>query len=526
MRTYKKSSNLILLSLGLGCSCVIGAEFEPIELTSGSYNHDLVVEKTAPPPAVMVTTASMDQGVINSGFTWFERGYLPEWPATGVPEAGFLLTSDLLADHQYRMPPSYHLRNAFLIDSTRATALITFVTPTNYGALSFLTSSGVGRNLIQYEVNHSDGSVESGLFTSPNWYSDGDPAWSANGRVNVTSFIRADLNSYNPRLYSVDIRMSNPASPISTVELSLADGSGHTAVFAVSGAALPGEPFVPIEITGYNEDLVVEASAVKPGFMETNTTATMEGGTANVLFTWYERGYNPAAPDTGLPAPGSLLTNTATGTHFLMPPSYSLPNAVLIDSVCSNSTLIPLRPGCYSAVSFLTASASGPSTNQCILNHANGKSETNTFVSLDWLGVSLPAFTAYGRVSVSTKLIDRASSNSPQLYAVEIPITITNSPVTKFRLAQISRSINTHTVIFALAGIPAPPLHRPTLSISFNPNGQLTVRSTQAGKLQSCNSLSESVTHWTDLGPISQALTLVPLAGKPAQFYRVVAQEL
>src|SRR5262249_3958176 len=149
----------------------------------------------------------------------------------------------------------------------------------DYWALSFLTSSGVGRNLLRYVLNHDDGSRQEGIFTSPDWYNDGDPAWAANGRVNAVTFTHADLNSYNPRLYSVDIRVSNAHSPIRNIELSYAGGRGHSAIFAMSGAA--GETFTPIEIAGYNEDVVVEASAVKPGFIETNTTATMDSGVTN-----------------------------------------------------------------------------------------------------------------------------------------------------------------------------------------------------------------------------------------------------
>jgi hypothetical protein len=525
MHTHRRAINLTLLSFSLSCSWFAQAEFEPIELAPGSYNQDLVVEKTAPLPAITVTTASMEQGDANSGYTWFERGYLPEWPATGLPEAGSLLTSDLLADHRYQMPFSYQTRNAVLLDSMRADALITFITPTNYAALSFLTSSGAGRNLIHYIVNYDDGSSEGGAFTSPNWYSDGDPAWAANGRVNVTTFTRADLNSYNPRLYSVDVAISEVLSPIKSIRLSYAGGSGHTAIFAVSGASSPGAAFVPIEITGYNEDLVVEANAVKPGSMETNTTATMESGSANIGFTWYERGYNPIAPESGLPTAGSLVTSDSdTGHHFLMPPTYAQPNAILIDSICSNSTLTSLRAACYSALSFLTASSSGPTTNQCVVKHSNGNSETNTFISPDWLGNSPSAVTTHGRVSVSTKLTDRLNSDAPRLYTVDVPISDTNNPVTHIRLSRIGRDVTSHTVIFAIAGAPTSPSNRPVLSISRDTAGQLTIRSTQAGRLESCVALCGAETSWEDEGPISEVLTLTPDPAEASRFYRVVPQ--
>jgi hypothetical protein len=518
---------LLLLSFSLSCAWLTRADFVPIALTTNSYNQDIVVERNAPPPAVRVTTASMDEGVSNSGYAWYERGYLTEWPSTGLPEAGAILTSDLLADHQYQMPPSYQTRNAFLIDTVRANARLTFTSPTNYAALSFLTSSGTARNLIKYTVRYQNGSSESGTFTSPNWYSDGDPAWAANGRINIASFAHADLNSYNPRLYSADVELLNTVSPVISVELSLTAGSGHTAVFAASGAFSLGDVFVPIDLSGYNEDLVVEASAIKPGFIETNTTATMENGTANAGFTWYEKGYHPAAPDTGLPAAGSVFSSeTDPGHGFLMPPNYAGTNAILVDSVCTNSVLTPLAPACYTALSFLTAAAHGPVTNLCVIVHSDGTTETNSFVSPDWLGPSPAALITHGRVSISTKLIDQLTMDAPKLYAVDVPVADKNSPITRIRLSRIGTDTTTHAVFFAVSGTPTTisSPNRPSLSIRFGPNGKLILASTQPGRLESCPGLRGAETLWKNEGAISQALTLTAVPDGPARFYRVVAQ--
>jgi hypothetical protein len=525
MHTPKRGIKVVLFLVALNWSLTARASFEPIELTPESYNQDLVVEKTAPPPVITATTATMDQGVTNSGYAWFERGFLPEWPAAGLPEAGSLLTSDFLADHQFKMPASYQAPNAVLIDSTRTNAVLGFTTRTNCVALSFLTSSGVGRNLIHYTLRHLDGASETGTFTSPNWYNDGDPAWAANGRVNVSSFSHADLNSYNPRLYSADIGVSNIVSPITSIEFSLASGKGHTAIFAVSGAVFGGGAFSPLEVTGYSEDLVVEASAGKPGVLETNTTATMDSGTDNVRFTWYEQGYYPVDLDTGLPGAGSWVVSGAELDHrFRMPPSYSQPNAILIDNVCSNSTLTPAQPACYSALSFLSASASGPTTNRCIIDYLNGKSQTNTIVSPDWLGKSPAALVICGRVNVSTKLIESQPTNCPRLYSVDLPIAEQGSPVTHVRLSRMGPVSASHTVVFALAGAPVGIANRPVLSISRSSDGQLNIHSTQAGRLQSCAALNGAGTVWKDAAAISSELTITPVAGEGVHFYRVVAQ--
>ncbi|HLH53997.1 MAG TPA: hypothetical protein VKY92_10325, partial [Verrucomicrobiae bacterium] len=385
MQPYLKST-LLACSLAAGQFLKAHAEFAPILIKTNSYNCDIVVEKRSPPPAVIVTTASMDQGTANAGFTWFERGYLPEWPSTGIPEAGTLLPSDRSPDHVYRMPPTYHGPNAFLVDSTCSNAVITFKTPTNCAVLSFLTSSGVARTILGYEIRHTDGTFESGTFTSPNWYSDGDPAWSSNGRANVQTFTRSDLNTYNPRLYSVDVSVSDNFTEIAGIGLSWVSGKGHAAILSISCAPKKGDAFIPVAVSGYTHDIVVEADAVKPGAIETNTTATMEGGTNDFGFTWYERGYNPAAADSGLPAPGSVVVSENDPAHrFQLPPSYEQPDAVVLDRSGTEANIFFETPAKYSAVSFLTAASAGAPAIRCVIRHADGFTETNSFVSSDWL---------------------------------------------------------------------------------------------------------------------------------------------
>lgn len=520
-------SNFFWLLFGFGCASSAQADFQPIIITTNSYNHDIVVERTAAPPAVSVTTASMEQGIANSGFTWFERGYLPDWPATGLPEAGSILTSDLSPDHKYEMPATYKGSNAFLLDTTRPSTVITLSSPTNCAVMSLLTSSGGARNVIQYTVHYQNGSTERGSFPSQDWYSNEDPAWAANGKVNVVSFVHADLNSYNPKLYSADVRLSDVVTSIHSIELSLSSGSGHTAIFAVSGAPMQGAVFVPMEITGYTEDVVVEASAAKPGFLETNTTATLAAGINNSGFTWYEKGYNPAAPGSGLPAAGTLVTSESDADHhFLMPPSYIAPNSVLVDSAGTNPVITLQTPARYSAISFLTASSGGPVTNSCVVRHADGTSETNSFASPDWLDNTSPALTVSGRVSVSTRLIADQNSDQPRLYAVDVPIANQDSAIKTITVSRPGANAAGHCALFALAGSPAgnPPPDRAVLSITRAPNGMLTFRSTQPGRLESCSGLAGNGPNWRDEGSISQTVSLALAPGEMTRFYRVVAQ--
>jgi hypothetical protein len=518
-------SIIVLASIFFGYPWTGRADFEPLPLTPDSYNHDVVVENSAPPAIVPVTTASMEQGTDNLGLTWFERGFLREYPTTGLPQAGSVFTSDQSAAHSYRMPYSYETNNAVLIDTVRTNATLVFTAPTNYHALSFLTSSGGARMVIRYTVRHGENGAQSGTFVSPNWYNDGQPAVAGNGSVNVVTFVHADLYSYNPRLYSIDVSLSNLVAPVTSVELSLESGSGHAAVFAISGARNPGG-FVPIALRGYTADLVVEAAAIEPGFLTTNTTATMDNGTANTRFTWYEKGYYPLAPSTGLPEPGSLLISEADSSHhFQLPGSYHERNAALTDASVRKTVLTLATPVSCCALSFLTASGHGPVTNKCVVTHLDGFSETNSLVSPDWLTGPAPAFTAQGRVSVSTRLTDRISTDGPRLYAVDVVLAHTNSPVSTISLSFMGGGVDAHAVVFSVSGMRAGSITtRPTLQIARNSAGQLVIRSSHSGRLQSCGALPATTASWRDEALVSDSLTITPVPQPAARFYRLVTQ--
>lgn len=65
--TMSYKSSILPISLALAWASSAQAAFNPIPLQSGSYTHDMIVEKTASSPALPggATTASMDGGINN-----------------------------------------------------------------------------------------------------------------------------------------------------------------------------------------------------------------------------------------------------------------------------------------------------------------------------------------------------------------------------------------------------------------------------------------------------------------------------
>src|SRR5262245_23081137 len=105
----------ITLLLPLFLASAAHADFDPVPLMPGSFNHDIVVESNAPGPVARASIASMDAATNNTGRTFYEVGYNTLSPSTGLPAAGSTFTHQTFADHSYTMAASYTAPNAILV---------------------------------------------------------------------------------------------------------------------------------------------------------------------------------------------------------------------------------------------------------------------------------------------------------------------------------------------------------------------------------------------------------------------------
>jgi hypothetical protein len=452
MFSYLKLRSAILVLIP-AFACTAHAGFAPIPLTSGSFNQDMIVESAAPAPVLAggCTTASMDAGVGNTATSWYEQGYNIGNPSTGLPHPGVTFVSQSLANHQFALAPNYTANNAILLDSTITNGTFTLTTPAAYSQLSFLESGGNNGVTFRYTVHHQNAAIETGTLSIPDWFNGSTPAWTANGRVDVGTFAFQAVNQNNPRLYSLDIVVPNSGSPVTSIDFAYVSGTGHGAIMALSGSI--GGTFTPITVTGYNEDMIVEASAGKPGPLTGVTTATMDSGAGNTGSTYYELGYVPQAPGTGLPHPGTLLTNISASDHvYLMPPSYTAKNAVLITSNLPAVTLTPTTPASFGGLSFLTAAGHGPATIACLVHHADGTTESHPFISQDWFTLSPVAVYGNGRVYIDNSTVDSVNARNPRFYAADISLSDISSPVTSIQLSFLSGNASANAVVLAVSG--------------------------------------------------------------------------
>ncbi|HEY3914253.1 MAG TPA: glycoside hydrolase family 76 protein, partial [Verrucomicrobiae bacterium] len=487
-------------------------------LPSGSYNQDVVVENTAPAPLIPggYTTASMDAGVQNSGTSWYEEGYNSTAPTTGLPAPGTTFGSQSSSSHFYKMAPSYTTNNAILLDTNLTSATFTLTAPAAYKQLSFLESGGHNGVTLIYTVHHLSGNADTGTTNIPDWFSNGtNVAWTANGRVDVGTFGLENVNSGDPQLYSLDITLANTTSPVTSIDFKYVSGVGHGAIMAVSGST--GGNFTPITVTGYNEDIVIENDAAAPGALTGVTTATMDTGVTNTMTTWYEMGYIPSAPQSGLPTPGSTITNISAPDHlYTLASSYNANNAILLTTNAAPVKLTLNSSSNYSALSFLVAAGDGPVRIGCRILHANGLSESNDFIVPDWFSESPVAFAANGRVDLDNKVISSLNAINPCLYAADVSMA-NNSPVTTVTLSWLTGSGNANAVIFAISGGTSV---LPLAEDDFNANSAAAASIQQ--QWYNDNGLYNS-TGWWNAANCLEALETVAVADNQPQYLGVLS---
>jgi hypothetical protein len=216
---------------------------------------------------------------------------------------------------------------------------------------------------------------------------------------------------------------------------------------------LSASDYAPIAFTpgSFNRDAVVESGAPSASLNGNYTTVSMDNGTGNSGFSWYEMGYNAAAVKTGIPNAGSTISSAAASDHyFTFAPSYAAKNVAYID-ISHSDTLTLATPGFYSTLSFLTSAGHGPVTLNYSVNHADGTSETGSFNSPDWFNNSPVAWTANGRVDVGNAGLNSVNGNNPRLYSLDIALLNSGSQVVSIGLST-STSAGHQAVVFAVSG--------------------------------------------------------------------------
>lgn len=478
----------VALSLGLCLSSSVQAVINPIPITPGSYNADVVVEKEASPSLRVTTTASVDQGTNNGASTWMEIGFDLVNFTNGLPAAGSTIVAISNANYSFQMPPSYTAPNGILINTVVTNGFFTPVTPAPYALLSFAGSGGNGGDVVGVRVAHADGTFESSAFPCPDWFNGtSNVLYIAGGRIGTTTSADTQVNGANPRIYFRDMVLTNTTSAVTNVELYYVSGaaSSHNDILAMSGSATLGGPVQPIAVTGYTYDFIMEASSPKRARVVsqnidpvglTNVLATSQSmdNLANTGNSWYERGFNynniasgprhstapfvlALAATTGLPTAGSSVTNAGGDRIYTFAPNYTNNNAIYLSPSNKTATVTLVTPTTASVLSFLGAAANGDYTPTVIVTHQDATTETNIIRVFDWFNQT-PAYVmgANGRVAVDTAQFNNVTNTAftPRLFGCDVLVS-SASPVVSVELLYTNDTAG-RLALFALSGTTDP----------------------------------------------------------------------
>ncbi len=185
------------------------------------------------------------------------------------------------------------------------------------------------------------------------------------------------------------------------------------------------------------------------------TTASMDGGTLNTNYTWYEQGFNKNAPGTGLPTHGSVFTNVSAQDHtYRMAPSYTTNDALLIDQVVTNGTFTLTSPTLYGSLSFLASAgpSNAPVTVAYVVHYLDSRSESGSFTVADWFASgSAPAWNANGRARVGDLAVANVNGAYPKIFYKDVALVNPSAPITSISLSYVSGQ--GHACFLAVSGL-------------------------------------------------------------------------
>jgi hypothetical protein len=235
---------------------------------------------------------------------------------------------------------------------------------------------------------------------------------------------------------------------------------------------------MPIALTGFNRDVVVENTALGPPF--TNYASEMNAGERTA---YYQTGLPQYA--WGLPPSGAFVSLIGDRTIFQFQP-YTTNNALVLspDTGLTNGRLDLVTPAIYARIGILANSGNGTNeTGSLTLNFSDGTSNVTTFYAPDWIsGAGNVAWFGPGKINLITG-VDSTGPELPLFFQTTVNVAALMGASNK-PLASISfgKAVAQSTAIYAVSGLlagSAPPPSTPVAATGWNRD--LVIENTASG---------------------------------------------
>lgn len=236
----------------------------------------------------------------------------------------------------------------------------------------------------------------------------------------------------------------------------------HLVAAVVAGISLSSSASaapMPLSVSGWNADLVVEATATAPysddadSFDTANSWSFPEVGLEGIGF--------------GMPAGGTFNADN-TGTAFDIG-DYSADNALLLTQTLPFGVLTLDTPTQLSTLHVLAVSASGGGAGLLVAEYEDGTFTLTDYAAPDWFfqdGGTTPfggnsynhAIQGLGRVNVSGDDTIQDNGDNPDLFETIVPLDGSKKLKQVFFARVEAGGASTNTAIFALSGqvVPEP----------------------------------------------------------------------